>query len=118
MVRYLVHATEAEALASAAAIDRRARAVFLAQGYTLRDDGAVIGKVLGVDNPAGVTVTWDVPRQRLTDGAWILEHPETHPSAGFLVSPGVTVLQFVTQDVLAVPVEDADPSWFPVPPEF
>lgn len=112
-MRFYVHDTEADAQATAEAIDQRAREVFAAQGYTIREDGAVIGKRGGVDNPEGVTRTWDIPRQRL-DGKWLLLHPEEHPSATIELAPGLTVLAYVTQDVTA-PVENEDAAWFPEP---
>ncbi|MFD2033056.1 hypothetical protein ACFSKM_27600 [Ancylobacter dichloromethanicus] len=64
-MRYLIFDSEAVALDALALIDQRGRDCFAAAGYTVREDGAIIGKRAGEDDPAGITVTWDTPRQRI-----------------------------------------------------
>jgi len=111
-MRYLVYDTEQAAQTDVVNIDTVARAVFAAQGYSIREDGAVIGKRDGEDDPAGVTTTWDVPRQRM-DGKWVVAHPEGHPSAAFQ-TPSGTVLELVMAGITA-PAETGAPEWWPLP---
>lgn len=110
-MRYLVFDTQAEAAAAVATIDERARQVFSSQGYTVRPDGAVLGKAGGRDDPDAPTLTWDVPRER-ADGRWVIAHPEAHPSALFVVAPGVTLAAHLTHGIVA-PVEVETGDWWP-----
>lgn len=113
-MRYLVFDTEAEATAAVASIDDKARIVFAARGYTVTEDGAIVGKRAsdGEDVPTSITTTWDVPRQRL-GGKWCVAHPESHPSGSVEVSPGVTVEMFVMSDIGSPVIEDYTADWFP-----
>lgn len=110
-MRFLVYDTAPPAEAAVATINDRARVVFAAQGYTVREDGAVVGKAAGRDDPEGLTTTWDIPRQR-QDGKWVVAHPEAHPSAGFMVSPTTTLVEYLTAG-LGGAVEDESPAWWP-----
>lgn len=113
-MRRFVYPTQGEAVAAVETINARARAVFAAQGYTVRPTGEVVGKAAGHDDPQGVTTTWDVPRQRL-DGKWTIVHPEAHPSASFVVSPGVSLVDFLVAG-LPGSIEDEAEGWWPVLP--
>ncbi|GLK74686.1 hypothetical protein KHC23_08675 [Ancylobacter dichloromethanicus] len=116
-MRYLIFDSEAVALDALALIDQRGRDCFAAAGYTVREDGAIIGKRAGEDDPAGITVTWDTPRQRI-DGKWVLAHIEAHPMRDYLLPSGETVLAYVMAAPLdAATVEDDDPGWWPAPEE-
>lgn len=112
-MRYFVFATEAEAQAAVASVDSYARVAYYGAGYSIAQNGDVIGKANGVDNPAGVTRTWDIPRQRATDSKWVFLHPENHPMADYEVAPGVTVKVYTTQDISA-PIEEEATDWWPV----
>lgn len=114
MNTYFVFDTEAAALEVEALMVARGRALFEADGYSLDDDGNVIGMRLGVPDPtAQVTERWDIPRERL-DGKWVVAHPDCLP-AGTEVLPstgGLSVSQVVAQGIIA-PTELYDPAWFP-----
>lgn len=110
-MRFLIYDTATEAQSAVTTIDNRARAVFAAQGYTVREDGAVVGKSEGCDDPDGLTTTWDVPRQRL-DGKWAVAHPEQHPSAAFQVAPGLPLASYLVTSIDTA-VEDESPAWWP-----
>ncbi|MBT9370263.1 hypothetical protein [Rhizobium sp. CSW-27] len=109
-MRYLVFPDLASAAAAVALIDDRGRDCYEEAGYTIRADGAVIGRRDGVDDPAGVTVTWDVPRQIL-DGRWIVSHPENHPMAEYVLKDGRRVLDAVMVDITA-PAAEANEGWW------
>lgn len=124
-MRYLVYGTQAEALADLALINARGRAFYSAAGYEIRADGAVIGEDADGDpDPRGLTVTWDVPRQRL-DGKWVVLHPENQPMATRLLSeyvPGaaqIPILEIIMAGLasgdaaLSGAAEDYAPSWWP-----
>lgn len=117
MTRHLVFLSQVEAQAAVELIDERGRACFAAAGYTITPDGAIVGKRDGVDDPTGVTSTWDVPRQRL-DGRWVVTHPEEHPMQDYVLPSGDTVLAYVMAEPLdAATIEDEAPGWWPVAEE-
>ncbi|SIR16456.1 hypothetical protein SAMN05880590_1139 [Rhizobium sp. RU35A] len=111
-MRYLLFPDLASAAAAVALIDDRGRDCYEEAGYTIRADGAVIGKRAGQDDPAGVTLTWDVPRQ-IPDGRWIISHLENHPMAEHVLEDGQRVIDVVMAGITA-PAVDADPAWRPV----
>ena len=118
MARYYVLETEADAAALVADIDARGRQLFASAGFTIREDGAIVGKRDGVDDPQGVTTTWAIPAQR-KDGKWVVPHIEGQGSANTPLTQfnpaapeGVTVQMFVGQGITAT-VETASPDWWP-----
>lgn len=81
MRRFLIFATEAEALSAERAIFALGAQVAQAQGYTVNDAG-IVARRNGQSNPdAARTTGWAVPRQTAS-GEWAVPHPERHPSAG------------------------------------
>jgi len=110
-MRYLVFDTHAAAQAAVDLIDSRGRQVYASAGYTIDASGDIVGKRDGVDDPAGVTSTWGIPRQRL-DGKWVVVHIENHPMADYEVSPGVVVKDFALAGITA-PAEEHSDSWWP-----
>lgn len=113
MTRYLVFDSQADAQSACDSIDTQGRLVYHNAGYTVDDNGDIVGKRDGEDNPQVVTTTWDIPRQRL-DGKWLVSHPETFVLAAYEVSSGVTVEQFVLQGITA-PIEEWQAAWWPYP---
>lgn len=111
-MRWLVFDTAAEAAAAVATIDARARLVFAENGYTVRSDGAVLGRAAGRDDPAAPTLTWDVPRPR-ADGRWAVLHPEAHPAGG--IPHGTGTLAEHLAAGLGGTIETEAPGWWPAP---
>lgn len=109
-MRWLVFDTAAEAAAAIAAIDARARLVFAESGYTVRPDGAVLGRVGGRDDPAAPTLTWDVPRLR-SDGRHVLRHPEAHPAGDRPYGAG-TLAEHLAEGI-GGSIETEAPGWWP-----
>lgn len=112
-MRYFVFDTQAAAQAAVDLIDERGRQIYANAGYTINESGDVVGKCNGVDNPQGVTTTWDVPRQRM-DGKWVFAHPEAGAMAGYEVAPGVFVRDYVVAGIND-PIETGSPDWWPDP---
>ena len=110
-MRYLIFDTQDAAQAAVDLIDSRGRGCYRMAGYSIRDDGAIIGQRDGKDDAGGVTATWDVPQQRL-DGKWIVAHPEAQPMAMYEMQPGVTVLSIV-MDGIDAPTDEWLPDWWP-----
>jgi hypothetical protein len=117
MARFFVFSTQVEAEDAVESVNSWARLLYVARGYEVDDQGAVIGKnaLTGADEPAATrTETWDVPRQR-ADGLWIVAHTETCPGHDLVIDAnGTLAWQFVMQGITA-PVEEYDSSWFPLP---
>jgi hypothetical protein len=120
VARFYVFSDEGEAVAAVSAIDDRARTLYAARGFTVDENGDVVGRRAsdGADMPdAARTETWDVPLQR-SDGKWIVAHVETCPGHDVVIdAAGTPVWRFVGQDVTA-PIETMDATWFPLPPDF
>ena len=116
MARYLVYDDQAAAQDDLDIINARGRECYAAAGWTIRADGAVVGQRAGIDDPGGVTVTWDVVRQR-ADGKWVIAHPEGHPFADYDLGGGVTVLSY-TMAGIAAPAEEEAAEWWPAPAEI
>ncbi|SON58013.1 hypothetical protein HDIA_4472 [Hartmannibacter diazotrophicus] len=112
-MRYYVFNTHTEAEEIAGRIDANARSALAAAGYTVREDGGILGKRYGIDDPGAVTTAWDVPRQRL-DGQWVLQHPETHPAAGVVTDNGL-MLDRLTDGLGGLTTETKTPDWWPAP---
>jgi len=60
------------------------------------------------------TTAWDIPKQRL-DGAWIVLHPENHPSSQDTLPNGQKMVDFTMQGVTYSSIEEWTPTWFPPP---
>lgn len=105
-MRYLVFDTQFAAQGAVDQIDVKGRAVYASAGYTIDTEGNVVGQCDGVDNPEGVTTTWDIPRQR-QDGKWLVTHPENFAMADYEVSPGVAVKDYVMAGIIAT-IEDEE----------
>ncbi len=120
-MRFYVFDDQAAAQAAVDQINARARQLFQQQGYTLADDGSIIGKRVsdGTSMPNSArTQTWDVPRQRV-DGKWVFHHVETCPGNRFVIDKaGTTVAQFVGQDLSTATIETEDLSWWPARAKF
>jgi hypothetical protein len=118
MARYLVFPTEGAALDAEAKVSARARVIYRAQGYGVDAQGAIIGKdaLTGELEPdAQRTVRYAVPRQRL-DGQWVIPHPEGQAAADFVINAqGVTVKEYVMQDLAGAVIEAFSAAWFPAP---
>ena len=107
-MRYLVFPTEAAAQSTIDLIDMRGRECFSQAGYTVLEDGSVVGRTEGEDNPIGITTTWDIPTPR-PDGTWRVTHPEHHPMADYVLPSGRTVLHYTMAGIDA-DIVDANPS--------
>jgi hypothetical protein len=102
-MRYLVFDTQDAAKDAVELIDDKGRQCYRDYGFSIREDGAIIGTRDGEDDPSGVTMTWDVPRQG-EDGHWLVTHPETQPMAGYAMPDGRMVLDIVMSGLEDVPI--------------
>lgn len=109
MREYLIFNTQAQALAAAAAIYQIGAAYAASLGRTV-DEGIVSTREDGADDPAAAKSTaWDIPKQRLTDGKWIVLHPQYHPNAS---DPDAAAM--IGPAVIGLTVETWVEDWFEV----
>jgi len=105
---YLVFETETQAEAVEAQIFHVGALLAHSLGYFV-EDGVIHGKKDGTSSTnTGVTTRWAIPKQRL-DNKWVIPHPKHSDHAK--ANPDV-MAQLETQ-LVGIPVETFDPSWFP-----
>jgi len=115
MTDYLIYDTQTQADAANQVIYQTGLQLRTLAGYTV-DAGGLIGRMAGVDNPAGGrTSGWDIPKQRQTDNKWCVLHPNTNPKAQAILPNGQKALDVVMAALgaVSVDVDPGDGSWFP-----
>ncbi len=113
-VKYYVFSTQSDAATAVGKIDTRAKE--LAQAAGRLDAGGLIGRNAAsgaLDVGAARTTTWAIPTQNSL-GQWVV----LVPTSTTVTSGGMTIAQYVTQDLAGAATADDLPSWWPpaIPP--
>lgn len=113
MSDFLIFDTFAEAETAADNIWTNVRTFWVNQGLTLS-----FGKILGqrgngVNNPDSGIANWDYPRQRITDGKWVIRDPADKYSAIFSrgIARQLRHSNQVTVETMPAPENEAE-QWF------